>query len=368
MTQEDTAKTIENAVFEALIKTKLIKSRAECNYHRCGRTDKGVSAFSQVISLDLRSNSSTGKGVRIVEGSQVDGNKPEVNFCKILNKSLPPEIKFYAWADVDFDFSARFDCNRRIYRYFLPVGNLDLSAMRDAANRLVGLHDFRNFSKLDRTKLENTFIRHIYSIRIEPLDHFITSTSHDSTLDSLYVLEVDGKAFLWHQIRCIVTILLLIGEGKEKPTLINDLLNIDLFPQKPQYALASELPLVLYDCCFERVSSQDWIYDSEAIADAVDHLQSQYVQYTTKSAIIACMLTDVKTKLCNFNSVPLQKYLLPSLKSANHQSIADRPVSQTQLNSIGELRVRNNLKHRLISKLIDHEQSDKKLKVEPNQH
>ena len=30
-------------------------------------------------------------------------------------------------------------------------------------------------------------------------------------------LTVDGKAFLWHQIRCIVAILLLIGQNKEDP-------------------------------------------------------------------------------------------------------------------------------------------------------
>jgi len=46
--QEDTDKTIEAVLFDALLKTRLIKSRASSNYHRCGRTDKGVSAFSQV--------------------------------------------------------------------------------------------------------------------------------------------------------------------------------------------------------------------------------------------------------------------------------------------------------------------------------
>jgi len=46
--QEDTEKTIEAVLFDALLKTRLIESRATCNYHRCGRTDKGVSAFSQV--------------------------------------------------------------------------------------------------------------------------------------------------------------------------------------------------------------------------------------------------------------------------------------------------------------------------------
>lgn len=46
--QENTDNTVEARVFEALLKTKLVQDRQSSNYHRCGRTDKGVSAFSQV--------------------------------------------------------------------------------------------------------------------------------------------------------------------------------------------------------------------------------------------------------------------------------------------------------------------------------
>lgn len=46
--QIHTKKTIEEQIFNALLKTKLLESRESSNYHRCGRTDKGVSAFSQV--------------------------------------------------------------------------------------------------------------------------------------------------------------------------------------------------------------------------------------------------------------------------------------------------------------------------------
>lgn len=46
--QENTNNTIEEKLFEALTKTRLVESRQTSNYHRCGRTDKGVSAFGQV--------------------------------------------------------------------------------------------------------------------------------------------------------------------------------------------------------------------------------------------------------------------------------------------------------------------------------
>lgn len=49
--QENTDNTVEARLFEALLKTRLIHDRQSSNYHRCGRTDKGVSAFSQVRLL-----------------------------------------------------------------------------------------------------------------------------------------------------------------------------------------------------------------------------------------------------------------------------------------------------------------------------
>jgi len=46
--QENTSNTVEEKLFEALKKTRLVDDRQTSNYHRCGRTDKGVSAFGQV--------------------------------------------------------------------------------------------------------------------------------------------------------------------------------------------------------------------------------------------------------------------------------------------------------------------------------
>ena len=37
-------------------------------------------------------------------------------------------------------------------------------------------------------------------------------------------LRIVGKAYLWHQIRLIVSVLFLIGEGKEEPGVIKELL------------------------------------------------------------------------------------------------------------------------------------------------
>jgi tRNA pseudouridine38/39 synthase len=49
--QDNSVNTIEHHLFAALTKSCLIEDRQVSNYHRCGRTDKGVSAFSQVFFL-----------------------------------------------------------------------------------------------------------------------------------------------------------------------------------------------------------------------------------------------------------------------------------------------------------------------------
>lgn len=65
----------------------------------------------QVISLTVRSN---GK----------DNN--ELPYCKMLNRILPKDIRIVAWSPVNDDFSARFNCGSRTYKYWFPRGDLDI--------------------------------------------------------------------------------------------------------------------------------------------------------------------------------------------------------------------------------------------------
>lgn len=155
--QEDTINTIEYHIFEGLKKSCLIENRETSNYHRCGRTDKGVSAFSQVISLDVRSK------LPPEDSKNVD---EELSYCKMLNRILPKDIRCVAWAPVADNYSARFDCKRRSYKYFFPRGNLDVAAMSQAAGYLIGHHDFRNICKMDVANGVITFARTVQDARI----------------------------------------------------------------------------------------------------------------------------------------------------------------------------------------------------------
>lgn len=138
--QESIDNTIEQHLFAALIKSCCIESRETSNYHRCGRTDKGVSSFSQVISLDVRS---------ILNPEDRNKLADELPYCKILNRLLPSNIRCVAWCPVADDFSARFNCKFRTYKYFFPRGDLNIDAMDKAVKYTIGEHDFRNICKMD---------------------------------------------------------------------------------------------------------------------------------------------------------------------------------------------------------------------------
>ena len=49
-------------------------------------------------------------------------------------------------------FNARFNCSSRQYKYFFSGEGLNIELMKEAANKLKGKHDFRNFCKKDSSK------------------------------------------------------------------------------------------------------------------------------------------------------------------------------------------------------------------------
>ncbi|XP_033642150.1 tRNA pseudouridine(38/39) synthase-like [Asterias rubens] len=287
--QENTENTVEAEIFQALTKTRLIKNRETANYSRCGRTDKGVSAFGQVISIDLRSNLLEGSGViQTIDGTAQErsGNKEvEIEYTHILNRVLPETIRCIAWTPVDPKFDARFSALYRTYKYFIPRGDSDIELMRNSAQKYVGDHDFRNFCKMDVGNGVVNFWRTILSIDIQELD------SRDDGYQ-MYELTVTGQAFLYHQVRCMVAILLLIGQHKEQPEIIDRLLDVKTQPCKPQYSMASEYPLVLYDCAYRGIH---WIYEQGDQKHNISRLQSMWAHNVVRTATLKRMLDGLQS-------------------------------------------------------------------------
>lgn len=350
--------TIEEELWKALVKTRLINptpknneevtdygrlSRKDfekwdregaevnwegCEYSKCGRTDRGVSAFGQVIGIRVRSNRPLPKTTSVEASTMDDGAEEnaespivetkseseakapfndltdELPYIQLLNRVLPPDIRVYAWCpNPPADFSARFSCKERRYKYFFtnpcfaPVpgasslysaseessapmreGWLDIEAMQQGCRNLIGLHDFRNFCKIDASKQLTNFKRRIFHASIDEvsslslpsfLSHVALQPSSSVGSDAgatpaetpkMYCFTLHGSAFLWHQVRSIVAILFLIGQRLEAPSIIPELLDMEKNPTRPKYEMASDAPLVLWDCIFpapEEVQSSD---------------------------------------------------------------------------------------------------------------
>ncbi|KAM9305055.1 tRNA pseudouridine(38/39) synthase [Gastrophryne carolinensis] len=269
--QENTHNTVEAELFSALQKTRLVESRQTSNYHRCGRTDRGVSALGQVISLDLRC---AGEG------------KAELRYTQMLNRVLPPDIRVLSWAQVPPTFSARFSCRSRTYRYLFPRAGLDVAAMDRGARLLEGTHDFRNLCKMDVANGVLTFTRTVLSARVEA----VPEVPEEAGPCQLYHLQITGLAFLYHQVRCIMGVLLLIGQGREEPQVIRELLDVQKNPRKPQYNMAVEFPLVLYACHFDDVQ---WRDEWEELSATLCHLQRLWTAAALRTQILRMALRCV---------------------------------------------------------------------------
>lgn len=227
--------TVEETILQAMAKAKLISSADpdSCKFSRCGRTDKGVSAMSQVISLVVRSNFDE------EDQKNPENDDKEVAYITILNSILPTDIRITAVClRPPPDFDARFSCLYRHYRYLFKKTDLDIEAMQQAAKYYEGVHDFRNFCKIDGSKQITNFNRQIHLAKIIHLK------------DDFFYFDLKGSAFLWHQVRCMVAVLFLIGQKLESPTLVQQLLDVNNLPSKPNYEMANDIPLVLYDCAF----------------------------------------------------------------------------------------------------------------------
>lgn len=331
--QEDSNQTIESALFDALIKTKLIMSRETSNYHRCGRTDKGVSAFSQVISLSVRTNLISGKGVITPDyyeeqnDRQSDSDRQEINYTLVLNNVLPQDIRVICWSPVRPQFSARFDCKSRTYKYVFPKADLDIESMKIGCNYLIGEHDFRNFCKMDVNNGVTNYRRNILRAQItHSPNHNCNQYLNNSY--SLCELTITGSSFLWHQIRCIVALLFLVGKRREEPEIIYKLLNIESFPLKPQYCMSADFPLVLFDCEYNECDVEEWVYDSKALADLIRHMQSLWTQQMVKTEIIKLMLNclhELKPQSDDSYICAQIEPLCAAIKQKVHKPLLDGP-------------------------------------------
>ena len=174
-----------------------------------GRTDAGVHAVGQVAHFDI---------ARAFEPSRLR---------EALNAHLRPEpVAVVEAAVVDEEFQARFSATGRHYLYrilnrrapaTLERGfmwhvkrTLDAGAMHDAAQRLLGLHDFTTFRATECQA--NSPVR--------TLDRL-----HVSRVGDLIAIRASARSFLHHQVRSMVGSLEHVGSGRWSADALEDALH-----------------------------------------------------------------------------------------------------------------------------------------------
>jgi len=188
------APTIQGEMERALQKLTGERIRVKA----ASRTDAGVHAKGQVISFRTKSS------------------LPLKAFVEGVNYYLPRDIAVKEAFGVDDSFDVRRSALSREYKYYIlnsptrsPMrqgfsclvnGNLDIGAMNQACQALIGEHDFASF--VTSTDIgEKSTVRNVHKAGIE----------RDG---DMVVIDMVANSFLPHQVRNTVGSLIKVGQGK----------------------------------------------------------------------------------------------------------------------------------------------------------
>ena len=192
--RQDNGMSVQQALEEAVFKTCAETVTA----HAAGRTDAGVHATGQVVHIDIEKEFTPDK------------------IQAALNFHLKPWPVAILSAEIAApDFHARFSATGRAYLYriinrrpplaleegraWLVNAPLDAAAMHEAAQVLVGKHDFSTF----RASL----------CQAQSPVKTLTRLDVSRAGEEIYVV-AEARSFLHHQVRNMVGTLRLVGEGK----------------------------------------------------------------------------------------------------------------------------------------------------------
>ncbi len=207
---QDGERTVQGEVERAL-QTLL---RRPCQTTCAGRTDAGVSALAQYVSLP-------------VDVGELAGREPR-RMWRSLMAITPEDVSIRALYLAPDGFSARFDALGRRYRYRIACGNaqpvlawdhawwlrstLDVEAMDEAAQALVGEHDFVSFCKVSSAQMLREAGRSTSRLLREVRVHMEREAGED-----LVMVDVEGNAFLHNMVRIMVGTLVEVGRGNRSP-------------------------------------------------------------------------------------------------------------------------------------------------------
>ncbi|MCL1797519.1 MAG: tRNA pseudouridine(38-40) synthase TruA [Eggerthellaceae bacterium] len=182
-----------------------------------GRTDAGVHARRQVVSMNLSAEEFLVRDM--------------VSLKRSLNALIDDKAVVTNIEERQAGFSARFDAKAREYRYFLSLSEsrpillndwvwhlgkpLDIDAMRKGGAYLLGEHDFKSFCVSASAEGKPTR-RKLIELSLEK-EEFLA--------EEVVVIKVVGSSFLHSMVRTIVGTLVAVGLGKYPPEWVEQVLD-----------------------------------------------------------------------------------------------------------------------------------------------
>ncbi|XP_072271817.1 pseudouridylate synthase 1 homolog [Pyxicephalus adspersus] len=270
-------KTIEDELVQALVLSDCIpENHAEemkkMSFQRCARTDKGVSAAGQVVSLKIR---------------LID------NTVEKINNHLPLHIRVLGLKRVTGRFNSKNSCDARTYSYTLPtfvfahkdhetqdetfrLSQETLDKVNELLSLYKGTHNFHNFTS-QKGPWDPSAKRYIMEMCCEP-------PFEQGGLE-LAVIKVKGQSFMMHQIRKMIGLVIAVVKGYAAPSIMQR----SWGEEKVDIPKAPGLGLVLERVHFEKYNrrfgndgfheSLDWAENEGAIeAFKKEHIYPTIIQ------------------------------------------------------------------------------------------
>jgi tRNA pseudouridine38-40 synthase len=190
----------------------------KCVLIGAGRTDAGVHALGQVAAFKTSSMLDT------------------ATIKRALNALLPPDIRVREASEAVDSFHPRYSSSEKTYFYFiantglvspflerylwLVPQELDIAAMAEAADILVGRHDFRAFMGAGSSVRGS--VREVRELSVEYLD---AMGFLGLFIEGKFIrIRVKGDGFLRHMVRNMAGTLVEVAKGKIKPEAIKEIL------------------------------------------------------------------------------------------------------------------------------------------------
>jgi len=165
-----------------------------------GRTDAGVHAIGQVANFKTSSNIAAH------------------NLERGVNSMLAPRIRIDQIEEVPDGFDARRNALRKLYRYSILVAEFP-DLMKEAAQHLVGKHDFTSFQ--GSAGKDRSPIRMVHSLDIGE----VTPPYPGKERDTLLAIDICADGFVYKMVRNIVGTLVEVGRKKISPQRLSEILD-----------------------------------------------------------------------------------------------------------------------------------------------